>query len=105
MDRRRHQGYLRARDAVAAQTPARFAALILDDLAEGLLLARSAAEAEEARERATESLALLVDRGDLTRRAAGRFWIHLRACGPQMYWPPSWDHAHVAPPDWAVRGH
>jgi hypothetical protein len=105
MDRRRHRGYLRARDGVAALTLDRFAAELLDDLAEGLLLARNAAEAEEACTVATDCLALLVDRGDLTRRAAGRFWIHLRACGPQMYWPPSWDRAHVARQDWAVRDH
>jgi hypothetical protein len=104
MDRRRHQGYLRTRDAVAALTLDRFAAEILDDLAEGLLLARDAAEAEEACTDATDCLALLVDRGDVTRRAAARYWIHLRTCGPPMYWPPSWDRTHVAPPDWAVRG-
>jgi hypothetical protein len=105
MDRSRYEGYVAARDAVADQVVDPVAAEVLCDLAESLLLARDAAEAEEARERGTETLGLLVDRGGLTPPAAGRFWTHLRACGPQMHWPPTWDRPRVAPRGWAVRGH
>jgi hypothetical protein len=105
MDRGRYEGYVAARDAVAAQVPDPFVADVLCELAEGLLLARSAEEAEEARVRASETLGPLVDRGAIARRVAGRVWVHLRACGPPMYWPPSWDRVHVTPRAGAVRGH
>jgi hypothetical protein len=105
MDRSRYQGYVAARDVVAAQVPDPVVAQVLCDLAEGLLLARSAEEAEQARSLASETLAPLVDRGEITPRVAGRFWMRLRACGPRMYWPPSWDRARVTPRAGAVPGH
>jgi hypothetical protein len=105
MDRGRYEGYVAVRDAVAAQAEDAFASEVLCDLAESLLLARNPGEAEEARECVSNALGILIDRGGLSRRAAGRFWIQLRACGPQMQWPPSWDRTGVAPPGWAVRGH
>lgn len=87
-----------ARHAIAAQPLDEFATKTLSDLAEGLLLARDAAEAEQAREAVLEGLALLVTRRDLTRRAAVRFWTYLRACGPPMYWPPTWEGSRVPSP-------
>ena len=87
-----------ARNAIAAQPLDEFATETLSDLAEALLLARDAAEAERAREAVLEGLALLVARHDLTRRAAVRFCVHLKACGPPMYWPPSWESSPVASP-------
>jgi hypothetical protein len=96
MDRTRYDGYVVARTAIAAQPLDEVATDTLSDLAEALLLARDATEAEEAREAVLEGLALLVARHDLTRRAAVRFWIHLKACGPPMYWPPSWEDSPVA---------
>ena len=95
MDRVRYRGYLAARNAIAAQPFDEFAARTLFDLAEGLLLARDAEEAEQARDAVLDGLALLVARRDLTRRAAVRFWAHLKACGPPMYWPPSWERAPI----------
>lgn len=87
-----------ARKAIAAQPLDEFAAQTLSDLAEALLLARDATEAEEARGAVLEGLALLVTRRDLTRRAAVRFWTYLKACGPPMYWPPSWEGSPVPSP-------
>jgi hypothetical protein len=98
MNRIRYEGYVVARNAIAAQPLDEFAAETLSDLAEALLLARDATEAEEARAAVLEGLELLVTRHDLTRRAAVRFWAHLRACGPPMYWPPSWEGSPVASP-------
>jgi hypothetical protein len=98
MDRIRYEGYVVARNAIAAQPLDEFATETLDDLAEALLLARDAAEAEEAREAVLEGLELLVARHDLTRRAAVRFWMHLKACGPPMYWPPTWEGSPVPSP-------
>jgi hypothetical protein len=98
MDRIRYEGYVVARNAIAAQPLDEFATETLSDLAEALLLARDAAEAEQAREAVLEGLALLVARHDLTRRAAVRFWMHLRACGPPMYWPSTWEGSPVASP-------
>jgi hypothetical protein len=103
MDRRRYEGYVTARDAVAAQVADPFVAEVLCDLAEGLLLARSSDEAEHARRQASETLGPLVDRGELTVRVAGRLWIHLRGCGPPMYWPPTWARARDASRAAAVR--
>jgi hypothetical protein len=96
MDRIRYDGYVVARKAIAAQPLDELATDTLSDLAEALLLARDAAEAEEAREAVLEGLALLVARHDLTRRAAVRFYTHLKSCGPPMYWPPSWEGSPVA---------
>jgi hypothetical protein len=104
MDRSRYEGFVAAKEAVAAQVQDRFVAEALCDLAEGLLLARSSEEAALARRRASETLGPLVDRGEITRRVAGRFWMHLRACGPRMYWPASWARARVSPRAGAVRG-
>jgi hypothetical protein len=98
MDRTRYEGYVVARKAIAAQPLDEFAAQTLSDLAEALLLARDATEAEEARGAVLEGLALLVTRRDLTRRAAVRFWTYLKACGPPMYWPPSWEGSPVPSP-------
>jgi hypothetical protein len=98
MDRIRYEGYVVARNAIAAQPLDEFATWTLCDLAEALLLARDATEAEEAREAVLEGLALLVARHDLTRRAAVRFWVHLKACGPPMYWPPTWEGSPVPSP-------
>ena len=87
-----------ARTAIAAQPLDEFATEVLSDLAEALLLARDAVAAEQAREAVLEGLALLVTRHDLTRRAAVRFWSYLRACGPPMYWPPTWEGSPVPSP-------
>ena len=97
MDRTRYEGYVVARTAIAAQPLDEFATETLSDLAEALLLSRDAAEAERAREAVLEGLALLVARHDLTRRAAVRFCVHLKACGPPMYWP-TWEGSPVASP-------
>jgi hypothetical protein len=98
MDRIRYEGYVVARNAIAAQPLDEFATETLFDLAEALLLARDATEAAEARDAVLEGLALLITRHDLTRRAAVRFWTYLKACGPPMYWPPSWEGSPVASP-------
>jgi len=104
MDRRRYEGYVAAKHAVAAQVTDPFAAEVLCDLAESLLLSRDAAEGRQAREQVTDALGLLVDRGDLARGAAGRFWVHLRACGPDIPWPTTWDRTRVAPASRTARG-
>jgi hypothetical protein len=98
MDRTRYESYVVARNAIVTQPLDEFATETLSDLAEALLLARDATEAEQAREAVLEGLALLVTRHDLTRRAAVRFWTYLRACGPPMYWPPTWEGPAVASP-------
>jgi hypothetical protein len=105
MDRTRYEGYVAARDAVALLAEDPFASELLCELAESLLLARNPAEAEQARERVTDTLCMLVERGDLSRGAAGRLWAQLRACGPPTQWPPSWDRPRAGPRGWAVRGH
>jgi hypothetical protein len=104
MDRGRYQGYVAAREALAVEACGEPAANVLEDLAEGLLLARDHVEAETARERVPEALSLLVDGDDLTRGAADRFWVQLKACGPPMSWPPSWDRSAVTRPRGVVRG-
>ena len=93
MNRVRYEGYVAARDAITAQPLEEFAAGVLCELAEGLLLARTAKEAYVARDAVPEALEVLVDRHDLTRRAATRFWVHLKACGPPMRWPRGWDRS------------
>lgn len=60
-------------------------------------MATQGAEGEEVRDSFPAVLMVLVDRGDLPRLAADRFWAELRACGPRMVWPTSWDR-HPAPP-------
>jgi hypothetical protein len=91
VNRHRYEGYIGVRNAIEAQVIDDYPSAVLEDLAEGLLLSRSENESVEARDRVPEALGLLVDRGDLTRFAADRFWVHLRACGPRMTWPPTWE--------------
>jgi hypothetical protein len=67
MDGSRYEGYVAAKDAVSAQVTDPFAAEVLCDLSEGLLLSRDEAEARQAQAQAIEALGLLVDRGDLAR--------------------------------------
>jgi hypothetical protein len=104
MDRDRYQGYLAARKAIAAQPLDPFAAEMLDDLAEALLLARDATEGDAARQAVPEALGALVGQHVMTRRTADRFWVHLKACAPSMDWPPRWDRSPVRPPSRAVPG-
>jgi hypothetical protein len=104
MDRVRYEGYVSARDAVAMQPLDPRAAEVVDELAEALLLARDASEAHAAREAVPEALGALVDRHAITRRTADRFWVHLKACGPTMEWPPSWDGASVSASRGAASG-
>jgi hypothetical protein len=105
MNRGRYEGYVAARDVVALEAPDAPARATLDDLAEGLLLARDDAEAGAARDRVPEALTLLVDRRELTPRTADRLWLHLKSCGPEMSWPPSWERSRASSRSWAVRGH
>ena len=98
MNRGRYEGYRAVRHAVAVEGLDEFAARVVEDLAEGLLLARAEPEAELARDSVPESLGSLVDRGDLTRRGADRLWARLKGCGPSMIWPPSWDRTPASPP-------
>jgi hypothetical protein len=105
MDRSRYEGYVAAKDAVSAQVTDPFAAEVLSDLGEGLLLSRDDAEARQAQAQVIEAFGLLVDRGDLAGNIAGRLWVHLRACGPEMHWPPTWDRVRAAPIGPAMRGH
>ena len=105
MDRSRYEGHVAAKDAVAAQVTDPFAAEVLCDLSESLLLSRDAVEAKQAREQVTEALDLLVHRGALDRGIAGRFWVHLRACGPEMAWPATWERARMPPGSRTGRGH
>ena len=93
MDRGRYEAYVAALDAIAVQAVDASAAQVLGDLAEGLLLARNAVEADAARDRVPEALGLRVERGDLTRGAADRFWARMKGCGPPMPWPPAWENA------------
>jgi hypothetical protein len=105
MDRDRYEGYVAAKDAIAYEADGERATDVLGDLAEGLLLARDTREAETARERVPEILRSLVDDGDLSTLAAARLWGHLKACGPAMQWPPSWDRTQGQTHGWALRGH
>ena len=93
-----------ARNAIAAQPLDEVATETLSDLAEGLLLARGAAGAEQARDAVLEGLALLVTRHDLTRRAAVRFWTYLRACGPDVL-AADLGSSRVASPAWQRAAH
>jgi hypothetical protein len=104
MNRRRYEGYVALRDAVARQALSDCSATILAELAEGLLLARDEKEARKAAAPVPDSLASFVARGELSRFAAHRFWALLQKCGPRLSWPTSWDHpmAESRPP--AVRG-
>jgi hypothetical protein len=104
VNRHRYEGYIGVRNAIEAQVVDEYPSAVLEDLAEGLLLARSKDESVEARDRVPEALGLLVDRGDLTRFAADRFWVHLRACGPRMTWPPTWERPARTPRPGAVPG-
>ena len=90
----RYDAYIRFKGALADEPLDGYAATVLHDLAEGLLLARDREEAHAARDRIPDALAALVERGDLSRSAARRFWARLRACGPTMHWPPSWQRGH-----------
>ena len=103
MDGVRYKGYVAAREAIAAQPLDPLATETLDDLAEGLLLARDDVEAEAARTAVPEALVGLVDRHVMTRRTADRFWVHLKACAPAANWPPSWDRSPVSAPHGALR--
>ena len=96
MDRGRYEAYVAVLDAIAVQAVDGFTAQVLGDLAEGLLLARNAAEADSARARVPEALGLLLERGDLTPGAAERFWAHMKGCGPPMPWPPIWQPSHAS---------
>jgi hypothetical protein len=104
VNRLRYEGYVAVKDAVAAEMLDFHAAHVIRDLAESLLLARDHIEAEKAREHVPAVLLRLVDEGFLPRSAAHRFFVRVRACGPEMVWPPSWQR-HRAPlmPRWAVR--
>jgi hypothetical protein len=103
MNRRRYDGYVTFNGVIADEPLDGYAATVLHDLAEGLLLARDREEARAARDRVPEALAALVERGYLSRPAAHRCWARLRACGPTMDWPPSWQRVPDA--GWVVRGH
>ena len=104
MNEVRYRGFVAVKDAIADEMVEFHAGSVIRDLAEGLLLARDPAEAETAREHVPGALLRLVDEGFLTRSAAHRFFVRVRACGPEMQWPPSWQR-HRAPllPRWAVR--
>jgi hypothetical protein len=91
MDQRRYQGYRAVRAALKRQELGESPASVLDELAEGLLLARDDSEARKAVERVPGSLVLLVDRGELSSFAAHRFWTLLKTCAPRAGWPPSWQ--------------
>jgi hypothetical protein len=90
VNRRRYEGYVAVRDAIGAEPLDGHAATLVADLAEGLLLARGPAEAEDARDRVPPALVRLVDRGEMSRTSAHRLWARIRTCGPDMPWPPSW---------------
>jgi len=104
MDRGRYERYVATRQTILVHTRDEFAVQMLDDLAEGLLLARDPHEAGAARDRVPEALELLVERGELTRRAANRLWARFRGCGPAIDWPPSWDRSGASSA-WVVRDH
>ena len=104
MNRRRYDGYRALEDAIVRQALAEYPAGVLRDLAEGLLLARDENEACRAAAPVPDSLASLVDRGELSRFAAHRFWALLKGCGPRVNWPAAWDDPMAASRPWAVRG-
>jgi hypothetical protein len=104
LTRRRYEGYVVVRDAIARQALADYPAAVLVDLAEGLLLARDEKEARKAAAPVPDSLASFVARGELSRFAAHRFWALLRKCGPPLSWPTSWDHPMAESRPSAVRG-
>ena len=104
MTRRRYEGYVVVRDAIARQALADYPAAVLVDLAEGLLLARDEKEARKAAAPVADSLASFVARGELSRFAAHRFWALLRKCGPPVSWPTAWDHPMAESRPSAVRG-
>jgi hypothetical protein len=105
MDRPRYEAYVATRDAIADQAVDEFAAQVLEDAAEALLLARNTSEADSARAMVPEALGLLVERGDLTPEAAEWFWAHLKGCGPSMLWPSSWTSSPASSRTWVARGH
>jgi hypothetical protein len=104
VNRVRYQGYVAVKDAIADEVLDLHARHVIRDLAESLLLARDSTEADQARERVPVVLLRLVDEGSLSRSAAHRFFVRVRACGPEMHWPPSWQR-RKAPllPRWALR--
>jgi hypothetical protein len=104
VNRVRYEGYVGVKDAIADEMVDFHAAGVIRDLAEGLLLARNPAEVETAREHVPGALLGLVDEGLLSRAAAHRFFVRVRACGPEMHRPPS-TQRHRAPlvPRLAVR--
>jgi hypothetical protein len=105
VNRVRYEGYVAVKDAIADEMIDFHAGDVIRDLAEGLLLARDGEEAERARENAPGVLLRLVEEGFLSRSAAHRFFVRVRACGPEMHWPPSWQRRRVPlMPRWAVRG-
>jgi hypothetical protein len=105
VNRLRYEGYVGVKDAIAVEMLDLHAGHLIRELAESLLLARDRTEAEEAREHVPAVLLRLVDEGFLSRAAAHRFFVRVRACGPKMHWPPSWQrHGAPVPPRWAVRG-
>ena len=91
VNRRRYDGYVAVREAIQDEPVEGVAATLLTDLAEGQLLSRGLDEAGEVRDRVPPALAGLVDRGHLSSFAAHRLWARLRACGPALYWPPTWQ--------------
>jgi hypothetical protein len=103
MNRSRYEGYRAVQGAVARQALSEHPAAVLGDLAEGLLLARDDAEAGEVVERVPAGLVWLVDRGDIPRLAAHRFWALLRRCGPRVAWPVSWESPPPVPRSSALR--
>jgi hypothetical protein len=103
VNRFRYEGYVAVREAIAGESLDGDTAALVADLAEGLLLARGRIEAEVARDRVPPALLALVDCGELSRFAAHRLWARIRACGPRMHWPPSWQ-GDAAPAGWAVPG-
>jgi hypothetical protein len=104
VNRSRYEGYKAVHGAIAAYLLDEYASNVLAGFAEALLLARRRSEADDAVAVAPDALTLLVDRGDLSRSAATRFWALLRACGPPTSWPPSWDRHTPTSPKAAVRG-
>jgi hypothetical protein len=105
VDRQRYAAYRAVRESIALEGLSDHSSGTLCDFAEGLLLARGRVEGEEVRDSLPAVLMVLVDRGDLPRCAADRFWADVRACGPRLVWPASWDGHSSAPAGWAVRGH
>jgi hypothetical protein len=104
LTRRRYEGYVAVREAIARQGLADYPAAVLAELAEGLLLARDEKEARKAVAPVPDSLASFVARGELSRFAAQRFWALLRKCGPRLSGPTSWDHPMAESRPSAVHG-